>query len=85
MENNVHENEVLISTILSKIELLKLRKSKKMTQKDVAQKTGLSIKCISDIESSSGNPTLKSIIKYLECLGYEMYFKPKTLLEDRDG
>lgn len=71
--------ELYMDTRLSKFELSRLRKSHKMTQKEVSNATGLSIQCISDIESeTSGNPTLKSIIKYLDCFGYELYFQKKT-------
>lgn len=68
--------ELYISQRITKHELSKLRKAHKMTQKDVAAATGLSVQCVSDIESeSSGNPTLKSIVRYLACFGYEMYFR----------
>lgn len=69
-----------ISKRLTKMELGTLRRVKRLTQKEVSQLTGLSIQCISDIENeTSGNPTLKSIIKYLDCLGYEMTFQKKTI------
>lgn len=72
--------ENFLSTRLSKMELASLRKSKKLTQKELAKMSGLSPQCISDIESeNSGNPTLKSIIKYLDCLGYELYFQKKNI------
>ena len=74
------ELENFISTRISKMELINLRKSKKLTQKELAKRSGLSVQCISDIESeNSGNPTLKSIIKYLDCLGYELYFQKKNI------
>ena len=72
--------EEYISKRLTKMELGSLRKSKGMTQKDLSTLTGLSVQCISDIENeNSGNPTLKSLIKYLDCLGYELYFQKKTI------
>lgn len=72
--------ENFLSTRLSKMELASLRKSKKLTQKELAKMSGLSPQCISDIESeNSGNPTLKSIIRYLDCLGYELYFQKKNI------
>lgn len=71
--------ELYIDNRVAKFELSKLRKAHKMTQKQVAEATGLSVQCISDIESETGgNPTLKSIIKYLNCFGYELYFQKKT-------
>ena len=67
--------DIYMNTMLTKMDLVRLRKSYKKTQKDVSDATGLSIQCISDIESQNGgNPTLKSIIRYLNCFGYELYF-----------
>lgn len=72
--------ERFINTRLTKMQLSDLRKIKHLTQKDVATMTGLSVQCISDIESeSSGNPTLKSLIKYLDCLGFEIAFQKKSI------
>lgn len=74
------EFEQYISKRLTKMELVQLRKSKGISQKEMAQVSGLSIKCISDIESmTGGNPTLRSIVKYLECLGYEIAFQKKEM------
>ena len=74
------EFEQFISTRISKLELVNLRKSKKLTQKELSDISGLSVKCISDIESeTTGNPTMKSLIKYLNCLGYELYFQKKNI------
>ena len=73
--------ETYISQRISKAELSKIRKRSKMTQKEVAKVTGLSVQCISDIESESqGNPTLKSIVRYLNCFGYELCFQKKGVL-----
>lgn len=74
------EFDQYISKRLTKMQLSELRKSKGLSQKAMSELSGLSIQCISDIESSnSGNPTLRSMIKYLECLGYEMTFQKKTI------
>lgn len=73
------EKEQYISRILTKMELAELRKSKGLSQKELSALSGLSVQCISDIEnSSSGNPTLKSITRYLDSLGYEMLFRKKV-------
>ena len=59
--------------------IISSRKAKHLTQKDISDKSGLSVKCISDIENvDNGNPTMKSLIKYLDALGFELYFQPKT-------
>ena len=77
---NDTEVSEFISTCLSKMQLAEMRKSKNITKKELSEKTGLSVKCISDIENSdSGNPTMKSIIKSLDFFGYELYLKNKTI------
>lgn len=79
-ENKDTEKEQYISRILTKMELAELRKSKGLSQKELSALSGLSVQCISDIENvSSGNPTLKSITRYLDSLGFEMLFKKKTI------
>ena len=72
--------EQFISRRLTKIQLVGLRKMKRITQKEMSEATGLSVQCISDIENEDGgNPTLKSMIKYLDCLGYEIVFQKKSI------
>lgn len=72
--------EQFISKRLTKMQLADLRKISHLTQKEMSTITGLSVQCISDIESeNNGNPTLKSLIKYLDCLGYEISFQRKTV------
>ena len=44
--------------------LKKIRKEKKLTQKDIANKTGLSQQMVSKIESYNGNPSIESFVKY---------------------
>lgn len=74
--DNNDKVDLYILERLTKLQLSDLRKIKHLTQKDMSLITGLSIQCISDIESkNSGNPTLKSLIKYLDALGYEICFK----------
>ena len=69
-----------ISQKLTKMELGELRRMARITQKDMSRLSGLSTQCISDIESEkSGNPTFKSIVKYLDVLGYEICFRKKVI------
>ena len=69
-----------ISQRLTKMELGELRRTARITQKDMSRLSGLSTQCISDIESeNSGNPTFKSIVKYLDVLGYEICFRKKVI------
>ena len=79
-DNKESKAERFISQRLTKIELGNLRRAQKMTQKDVSSLSGLSTQCISDIESErTGNPTFKSIVKYLDVLGYEICFRKKII------
>lgn len=69
-----------ISQRLTKMELGDIRRKAKITQKELSLISGLSTQCISDIESEkSGNPTFRSIQKYLDVLGFEICFRPKTI------
>lgn len=68
-----------MSAKLTKMQLSELRKSKHLTQKELSTLSGLSTNCISGIEGDDGNPTLKSILKYIDTLGYEMLFKKKSI------
>lgn len=89
MDGNKKENdmalsdqafELALSNRLTRMELVELRKSKGLSQKQVAELSGLSVQCVSDIESTNaGNPTLRSMLKYLNCLGYELMFQKKTI------
>ncbi len=53
----------------SYIELKRLRKMHKMTLKDVANHTGLSISFVSDIERGVTNPSIDTIDKLAACYG----------------
>lgn len=69
-----------ISQRLTKMELGDLRRRARITQKELSELSGLSTQCISDIESEkSGNPTFRSIVKYLDVLGFEICFRPKSI------
>lgn len=52
--------------------LKKIRKEKNLTQKDVAQKTGLTQQMISKIESYNGNPSIESFVKYCNGVGINL-------------
>ena len=74
------EIERYISKRLTKDELSEMRKAKGLSQKNLSEISGLSIRCISDIENpDGGNPTLNSIIRYINALGYEIVFQRKTI------
>ena len=67
-----------IQADLIRLQLINLRKSKHMTQKQLSELSGLSISCISNIESDSGSPTLRSLIKYIYALNGELYISAKN-------
>ena len=52
--------------------LKKIRKEKKLTQKDIANKTGLSQQMVSKIESYNGNPSIESFVKYCYGIGINL-------------
>lgn len=52
--------------------LKRIRKEKKLTQKDVAQRTGLTQQMISKIESYNGNPSIESFVKYCNGIGINL-------------
>lgn len=72
--------DVLIADKTLRMCLLNARKSKKLTQKELSELSGLSIATISNIESGDGSPTMRSIIRYSDAVGYKMQVKKK--LED---
>ena len=52
--------------------LKKNSKEKKLTQKDIANKTGLSQQMVSKIESYNGNPSIESFVKYCNGIGINL-------------
>lgn len=54
------------------IVLKNIRKKKELTQKDIAQRTGLTQQMISKIESYNGNPSIESFVKYCNGIGINL-------------
>ena len=68
--------DLLVSDKLLRMQLASIRKSKKMSQKNLSKVSGLSESCISNIESGEqSSPTLRSLIRYATALGVEIYIK----------
>lgn len=66
--------DLLVADKLFRMQLAEVRKSKKMTQKELSKISGLSESCISNIESGEeSSPTLRSIIRYATALDIEIY------------
>lgn len=71
----MNNTDMMIADKLIRMQLANIRKSK-MSQKDLSEISGLSLSCISNIESGKqSSPTLRSIIKYATALGIELYIK----------
>lgn len=71
--------DALIDDKLIRMQLVNMRKAMHLTQKQVAETSGLSESCISNIESGSdSSPTLRSLMRYATAIGVEFYIRPKT-------
>jgi transcriptional regulator with XRE-family HTH domain len=65
--------DAMIGDKLLRMALTNARKSRHISQKELAKLSGLSESCISNIESGeSSSPTLRSLIKYTTALGIEL-------------
>ena len=73
-QQDMNNTDALICDKLIRMQLLNARKSKHITQKELARISGLSESCISNIESGSDqSPTLRSLVRYATALGVEIY------------
>ena len=52
-----------------------------LTQQDLSDYTGLSLRIIKSVESEQGNPSLNTLEKIAEVLGLELVMKVKILNE----
>lgn len=50
-----------------------------LTQQDLADYTGLSLRIIKSIESGKGNPSLSTLTKIADVLGLELILKVKEM------
>ena len=71
--------EVFLQDKFLRMKLADIRRSKGYTQKEIAEKSGLSSATISNIESGENSYTTRSLIMYAESLGYEISIKRKEL------
>ena len=74
INTNAYNNiDAMILDKMLRMELTNVRKSKHISQKELAKLSGLSESCISNIESGeSSSPTLRSLIKYATALDIEL-------------
>lgn len=75
----MNSTDILITDKLLRMQLAEIRKSK-MSQKELSEISGLSLGCISNIESGEqSSPTLRSVIKYATALGIDLYIKQNEI------
>lgn len=73
----MNNTEVFLQDKFLRMKLADVRHSKGYTQKEIAEKCGLSVSTISNIESGENSYTTRSLIMYAEALGYEIIVKKK--------
>jgi transcriptional regulator with XRE-family HTH domain len=85
--SNVTNTDMLVADKLLRMQLMQIRKSKHLTQKDLSKISGLSESCISNIENGDkSSPTLRSLVRYATALNVELYIKfNDNLKEDSKG
>ena len=62
-----------------KLKLAQTRKEKNLTQNNIKETSGLTQQAISRIEKCANNksPTLKTLVRYVDALGYELTLTQK--------
>jgi transcriptional regulator with XRE-family HTH domain len=65
--------------------LAQLRKAAKLTQAQLAQRTGLSRETVSKVESSVVDPQLSTLLEMARGLDLEMLFVPRALRAELDA
>ena len=74
----INPMDTMIDTKLLRTELTELRKSKHLTQAQVAERSGLSKSTVSNIESGEEKGvTLASIMKYVRAIDASLFVKSK--------
>lgn len=69
MDQNKEQKEILIT------KLSELRKSKGISQREVARKINCRFATINDIENFKSNPRIETLIAYALALGYKFDLK----------
>ncbi len=62
-----------------------IRKKKKMTQGDLADITGVSIKFISDVERGKETIQMDKVFNLTRALGLQIYLTPDSLLLNKEA
>ena len=74
----MNNTDVYIQDKFIRTRLTNIRKSKGLTQEQLANKASLSVSTISNIESGENSYTLRSLIRCAEALGYEINIDKKV-------
>lgn len=74
----MNNTDIYIQDKFIRTRLTNIRKSKGLTQEQLANKAGLSASTISNIESGENSYTLRSLIRCAEALGYEINIDKKV-------
>lgn len=74
--NNIRISDIDINDKLIRMQLVSIRKSRGISQKDIADFTGLSISTISNIETGAKSTTMDSLIKYAISIGASISIIP---------
>lgn len=74
----MNNTEVYLQDKFIRTRLANIRKSKGITQKQLSEMTGITTATISNIESGENSYTLRSLIKCVEALGYEINIDKKV-------
>lgn len=62
-----------------------IRQRRGWTQRQLANKAGVTAQTIAGYENDKINPTVKSFEKILNAMGYELYAKPKKKEDQHAG
>lgn len=74
IENNIEFEKCDLEYKFIK-QIIEVRKSSGLSQRELSKLTGLTQQMISRIETHNRMPTLKTLIKYIYCLGYKLELK----------
>lgn len=79
MNSSITNTDAFLQDAFLRMDLIKVRKSKGLSQKDIAEKSGLSISTISNIENTKDQRsyTIRSLVLYADSLGYEITMRKK--------
>jgi len=81
MSRKLNNTETFLQDKFIRMKLADIRRSRGLTQKDVAERSGLSAATISNIESGENSYTMRSLIMYAESLGYEISIKKREIID----